>query len=185
MKNKIIYSIFFVCVLLSFSSCEEKFEDVMNSEVSRNNDPSYGEIGIDDALIEGNTFDINKLKSSQVNSQYYSHQIRFAILASSRLNVSAHLLCPNAGTIYYGASYPGWTTGVVVDPLFVTSNLETYVQFQMEHPCYCVPPDHTLIVSNGLGYHKEISVGSIYTFSDMIPLDPNANTVITIYLKKN
>nr|WP_319571124.1 hypothetical protein [uncultured Draconibacterium sp.] len=181
MKIKLNYLV--ICFFIVFASCEDSTIDTTGADVHEEDLNDYVEKSIRMSIAEGNPVDLTMLDYYSASSSIYDHQIRFGLGATSGLCVSAQLSCPFvAGSLAFGCGSP---SGVVTDPLFVTSNLETYVEFTVLHPCYCVPGGpHTLIVTNSLGYRKEIQMYSNYTFKGLIPLDPNANTVITIFLKK-
>lgn len=166
-----------------FASCEDSTVDIVGTDIHEESMNDYVEKSIQKSIAEDSPVDLTMFDYYSASSSIYDHQIRFGLGATSGLCVSARLSCPSVvETLFFGCGSP---SGVVTDPLFVTSNLETYVEFTVSHPCNCVPAgQHTLIATNGLSYRKEIQMNSNYTFRGLIPLDPNANTVITIFLQK-
>ncbi|MBO5014711.1 MAG: hypothetical protein J6C92_02755 [Bacteroidaceae bacterium] len=97
-------------------------------------------------------------------------------LDTSNTTAEFRILSPAGGTIYVG----GDNNTIVTNPLFVDSNNETLLCFQYSHPCYCMHPNHTLFITNSAGWDTEIPVGTQYYFSQMVPLNPSGDTVITI-----
>jgi len=183
--KKYILHILICCFIVTLYACNNNIEDISIQSYEEN------AIGTDSIVVPDleTIFKMYNIDPATTRSAT-NHQIRFGILGTNTLSVSilnlqAHIASPNGGTIYYGAHYVGAPTGVVVNPLFVTNDNMTYIQFQLTHACQCVPPNHKLIITNSLGYDKTISLNSqnSYMFSDMVPLNPNGGvTVFTIHL---
>lgn len=70
---------------------------------------------------------------------------------------------------------------IVETPVIIGPNL-VMLSFRISGPFESGVHYRSLHITNSLGYDKIVKISSIDTFQDVIPLDPNATTVITIMI---
>ena len=116
-----------------------------------------------------------------------NQQIRIALITDnnapfSHSSACVHVTVPFGGTIYCGLTPTGGSESVIVNPLFVTSDNGTLIDFTFSHSCYGSLPHgyHTLHITNSAGYDRYVQVTSSYHFNDIVPLNPSGDTVISI-----
>ena len=72
-------------------------------------------------------------------------------------------------------------------PIFITQSNTVLVHFQITHSMCkhtnSTGKQHTLYVTNSMGYSKEIKIGSSYIFDDEVPIIRDKVNTITISLR--
>lgn len=182
--------IFFVAFLLS---CKEFKDDTffLSETVS-----SHSNSNKENHDMEHN-YDLVYLRSLSTNiTSSYNYSIRFGFMSNPYKYTdfpnhpspyrypyySISLLCPfGMGNLGTG---PGMNEGIILQPLFVTEDYKTYVEFSLSHGCNCGTQLHTLKVTNSRGFDKKITISNQYVFKEMIPLNPNGDTVISVSLER-
>ena len=116
----------------------------------------------------------NKINSS------YPHLVRVSMiktLGSHQTPVTIEVSSPVRGII---SNYNG-INSIVETPVIIGPNL-VMLSFRISGPFESGVHYRSLHITNSLGYDKIVKISSIDTFQDVIPLDPNATTVITIMI---
>lgn len=114
----------------------------------------------------------NKINSS------YPHLVRVSMiktLGSHQTPVTIEVSSPVRGII---SNYNG-INSIVETPVIIGPNL-VMLSFRISGPFESGVHYRSLHITNSLGYDKIVKISSIDTFQDVIPLDPNATTVMTI-----
>lgn len=130
-----------------------------------------------------NIINLSARDSEEIEKVTDANLVRVTILktAGSHISpVSAYVTSPISGYIStMGEVGSGTSNSVVGTPVLIGNNL-VMLSFDFNAP---MPGNsRTLHITNGLGYDKFVNCGMTYHFQDAVPLNPNGETVIGIYV---
>lgn len=125
-------------------------------------------------------------KDIEVEELNYTNLLRISILkitSSHTAPVNAYVSSPISGEIStMGETGGDVQSSIVGVPKMLIGNNLVMLVFDFKTPLPGGTSAFTLHVTNGLGYDKYITCGPIYHFQDAVPLNPNGDTVIGIFV---
>lgn len=133
-----------------------------------------------------NVINLSARDSEDIEKVADANLVRVTILRTPGPHISpvtAYVSSPVSGLIStIGEVGSGDSSSVVGTPNVLIGNNLVMLVFDFKTPLPSTSNSFTLHVTNGLGYDKYITCGTTYHFQDAVPLNPNGDTVIAIYV---